>query len=101
MTIDADQATLLVDVRRQVVILHSIGPGWSACGRERGPILAVIVVFIPTMVVAAHGIAVVTAQALGIRGFEKIVGRQLAVLEGQMAGAAPCTMGDGRVGVAS
>ena len=74
VAIDAYQAALLVDIRGQVVILHPVGSGWSTRWRKWRSIFTVVVVLIPTIIVTAHGIAVMTAQALRVRGRLEIVG---------------------------
>ena len=100
VAVDAHQAALLVDVRGQVAIFHAVGAGTVAGGRVGGAVFPVVVVFGAAVVVTAHVVAVMAAEAAVVRWPGKGVGLQSAVLKGEVAGGAARAVGHRRVMVA-
>ena len=100
VAVDAHQAALLVDVRGQVAVFDAVGAGSVAGGRVGGAVFPVVVVFGTAVVVAAHVVAVVAAEAAAVRGSGKGVGLEFAVGEGEVAGRAARAVGDRAVVVA-
>jgi len=94
MAVDAGQAALLMDIRRQIVVFNPIRAGRGVAGCIRGAVLPVVIVFVPAVVIAAHIVCIVAAQALIVRWRDKGVGLQLSSLEREMAGAATRAMGN-------
>ena len=99
MTVDTDQATLLVDICTQFVGFNSVRTGRRLVGSKRGAIFAGKIVLIPAIVIAAHIVAVMAAQTLYVRGGNKGMGLQFSALKGEMASATAGTVGDGGIGI--
>jgi hypothetical protein len=100
VAVDTDQTALPMQIRGQIVAFDTIGPGSGVVlGRRkiRGAVFPIVVVLIPTVIIAAHIVAVMTTQALFVGGSGKGVAFHLAVVEGEMAGGAPGAVGDGRI----
>ncbi len=97
MAVDTDKSSLLVDICSKIVRFHTVRARRSFADGVRGSIFPVEIVLIPTIVIAAHIVAVVATQALIIPGGTKGMGLQFPALEGEVAGATTCAMSNGRI----
>ena len=97
MAVNTDQASLLMDIRGQVVGFHTVRPGRRFAGSIRSSIFPVEIVLISAIVIIAHIVAVVATQALLVGGGNKGVGLQFSTLEGEVAGAATPAVGNGGI----
>jgi len=100
VTVDADKASLLMDVRSQVVRFNPVGTGRGVPTGLQGvgrAVFPIVIMLIAAMVVAACIITVMATQALAVCGRDKDVAAQGTILESQMAGAAAGAVGDGGI----
>ena len=100
MAVDTQETALLVDIRCQIMRLNPVGARYNvlaSLGGVGGAVFPAEIMFVSAMVIAAHIVAVVTAQALLVRGSTEGVALHFAFLESQVTGAAPCAVGDGGI----
>ena len=97
MAVDTDHASLLVNICGQIVGFHTVWSGNGFAFDIGGSVFPVIIMLIATIVIAAHIVAVVAAQALSISGGTKGMGLQFPARKGEMAGATTCAVGNRRI----
>lgn len=97
MAVEANKASLLVNIWHQIVPLNAIRPGDMVLGRSRGvrcAILPIVVVLVSAIEIAPHSVTIMAAQALLICRCCKAVATHCAIFEGKVTGRAARTVGD-------
>ena len=100
MAVDTQETALLVDIRCQIMRLNPVGARYTilaSLGGVGGAVFPAEIMLVSAVVIAAHIVAVVTAQALLVRGRTEGMALHFAILESQVTGAAPCAVGDGGI----
>lgn len=86
MAIQATQAALLMDIRREIVCLDTKGPGTVSLDRVWCPVFPVIVVLVLAVIIIAYVVTVMAAQALAVGWFGEAVILRAVFLQWEMAG---------------
>ena len=96
VTVEADHASLLVDIRGQTMVFNAVGAQVIGVGEIGGPVFFIEIVLVETVVVKADVVSIMAGETPVIIGLsaEKMT-LQLTVAEGKVTGSAAKAMGNG------
>ena len=104
VAIGTDQASLLMNIRHQIMVLDTIGPLRITAGRLHGvgcAIFPVKIVLVAAVIIPAHVVAVMATQTLPVFGLLELVALHLTIFPDQMTTGAAGTVNHGRITVAA